>query len=251
MTTIRLRSSPPNTPKAALRRDQRLAQQLTPLIRDQFDRERRRVLRDPTAPDLRTDEWETVLGELWAAVGGVVLPSTFAHLTDATPDQRATAPWLTAIIALLKGRQEAKEIEDYLAAAAAGIVATTEKRIARTAASPAGKRNLNRAIARLYRVDFMRKRAPRIALDTVLRASATFEHHAVRLAAKLPGLDFERHWLTQGDDKVRESHRNVTSVKAGELFDVGGGMRFPKDPRGPSRETYGCRCWAESRRVKS
>lgn len=58
----------------------------------------------------------------------------------------------------------------------------------------------------------------------------------------------EKTWVTEGDEKVRASHRAVdgTTVSASMDFVVGGfPMIGPGDPRAPIHETANCRCWTE------
>lgn len=55
----------------------------------------------------------------------------------------------------------------------------------------------------------------------------------------------ERHrWVTQGDDRVRDSHRaiNGTVQEIGNSFIPDGTLRFPQDPLGPANEVINCRC---------
>jgi hypothetical protein len=50
-------------------------------------------------------------------------------------------------------------------------------------------------------------------------------------------------WVTQGDEKVRQSHRECE--EAGEItigHEFPNGLRFPGDPQGPASEVCGCRC---------
>ena len=51
-----------------------------------------------------------------------------------------------------------------------------------------------------------------------------------------------KQWLTQGDDRVRDSHAAID----GERVDIGAafsnGLRFPHDPMGPAAEVINCRC---------
>jgi hypothetical protein len=50
-------------------------------------------------------------------------------------------------------------------------------------------------------------------------------------------------WVTQGDEKVRQSHRECE--EAGEVtigHEFPNGLRFPGDPQGPAYEVCNCRC---------
>ncbi len=115
---------------------------------------------------------------------------------------------------------------------------------------PAKLRDVTRALGRLYRTDYVQDRATRIALDSVLRASATFEHAAAEQVAAGTGRQYEKAWVTQGDDRVRSQHRSVQPVNLEEDFKVDGHrLRYPRDPAGPAYLTANCRCWVEHRRL--
>lgn len=62
------------------------------------------------------------------------------------------------------------------------------------------------------------------------------------LAAQESGVVQSKEWLTQGDDRVRDSH----AEQDGEVVDMGdtftNGCRFPGDPDGLPEETINCRC---------
>jgi hypothetical protein len=51
-----------------------------------------------------------------------------------------------------------------------------------------------------------------------------------------------KQWLTQGDDRVRDTHAAID----GERVDIGAafsnGLRYPHDPVGPASEVVNCRC---------
>ena len=255
--TTRSRSSAPNTPKAALRRDLRLAKELTPRVAEQFHVERRRIAKHPaTAADqLNVVEWEAVLADIQVRVGRAVFEPEYVKLTGKPipTDTRAKQELVALIARLIRDGREAETIAAYIEEAAAGIVTTTRKRIAtilRRVSRPSDTRKLSRALRRLYMTDFVKKRANRIALDQVLRATAVYEHGAAMLAQETTGREYIQVWRNQGDDRVRATHSNVSPVSLGEMFKVGGSLlRFPRDPAGPAHETYGCRCWTERRRL--
>jgi HK97 family phage portal protein len=61
-------------------------------------------------------------------------------------------------------------------------------------------------------------------------------------AARSSNVMRSKEWLTQGDDRVRETHAalNGQRVDIGAAF--GNGLRYPHDPAGPAEETVNCRC---------
>lgn len=55
-------------------------------------------------------------------------------------------------------------------------------------------------------------------------------------------------WVTMGDDRVRQTHRDIDRVTIGifEKFRVGDSLMMrPRDPSGSPQEVIGCRCWLE------
>lgn len=252
--TLRSHSSPRN-PQDALARDEALAATLVKPIQTQFRQELRRVLRDHQ--DVRVGEWETVLGEAWVDIGQAVFRPTFADLADLEDDKRTSQELVALIARLIEDGQGARTIGRFIDEAAQGVVTTTRKRIQtvlRRVHRPSDIREVSRALRRLYRTEFVNKRAQRIALDTALRATAVYEHAAVLLAREVTGRDYVKVWRNQGDDRVRKSHGKeepVPSVPLDQLFVLSSGvsLRFPRDPDGPDSETFGCRCWTEYQRV--
>lgn len=91
-----------------------------------------------------------------------------------------------------------------------------------------------------------------------IRASliATTEtHSAATNATKTMVADFkfkkEKRWMTAGDERVRESHANVSQewIDEDEKFDVGGELLdIPGDPNGSARNVCRCRCVVMYRR---
>lgn len=247
----------PNSPTAALRRDQALAKQVTPLVREQFHKERRRVLAHLNEPgeQVRAVEWEAVLADIWVRVGARVVEPEFVKLTGqpVPRDERAKQELVALIARLIRDGREAETIAAYVEESAAGITTTTRKRIQtvlRRVGRPSDIRKLTRGLRRLYLTDFVKRRANRIALDQVLRATATYEHGAALLAQEVTGREYVQVWRNQGDDRVRSTHTGVLPVSLGENFKVGiSELRYPRDPAGPASETFGCRCWTERRRL--
>jgi hypothetical protein len=136
----------------------------------------------------------------------------------------------------------------FVTAAAAGLAATTRRRIATVRRVEKLRRlpNVSRQLRKLYQLDFVKKRAVRVALDQTLRQTATLEHAAAEVVQTVTGNDILKVWHNQGDNRVRGSHRSVAPVFLLEWFALtGGDLRYPRDPAGPGSETYGCRCWVE------
>lgn len=207
---------------------------------------------DPAAA-VTAEPWEQLLGDLWVDVGRQVYDTTHSQLAGDTPKQAAQ---LVALVQeIVRGRRPAQRIARFIADRAEGITTTSRRRIhtvLREAATPADVREVTRALARLYNTDFVGGRAARVALDNVLRASATFENAAAQQVAVSTGREYVKVWVTQGDDRVRATHAEADGqqVALDEDFKVGGVLlRYPRDPAGPAGETYGCRCWVEHRRL--
>lgn len=216
----------PTDPQAALRRDRRIATQLVAPVRRQFRRERDRLAADPEDDPVRTREWVVVFAGLWAITGDQVYAATVRQL----------APNVTA--------GPVPQFPRFAAAAAVGLAATSRRRIAdvRAVKPP----NLSRQLRKLYQLDFVKRRAVRVALDQALRQTATFENAAANRIQQATGQVVSRQWRNQGDSRVRESHQSVAPVRLDEPFIVGGSMlAYPRDPAGPASETFGCRCWVE------
>jgi hypothetical protein len=220
----------PDTPQEALDRDLALAAEHIDPVRSQFRRERDRLAAKPEDDPVRDAEWVAVLAALWVTAGDKVYPATVTDIAPAvTPGATPTFP-------------------EFIQAAAEGIARYTRSRIDATRLLKSG--NLSRHLRRLYQTDFIKKRAVRIALDQALRQTATFEHAAAERVAAATGSDVLKIWHNQGDSRVRSSHLSVASVLLDELFSVGGTeLRYPRDPAGSGRETFGCRCWVQHQEV--
>ena len=216
----------PETAQEALDRDLDLAADHVDAVRAAFRRERDRLAANQDADPVREAEWVLLLAGLWAVAGDEVYASTVTTLDpDVDPGR---SPVFNA----------------FIRNAAQGIVKTTRQRIKAVRVSK--PRNLSRQLRKLYQTDFVKKRAVRIALDQALRQTATFEHAAAERVQEATGNDVLRVWHSQGDSRVRASHLSVAAVMLDEVFLVGGAeLRYPRDPAGTGRETYGCRCWVE------
>jgi len=216
----------PETAQEALDRDLDLAADHVDAVRDAFRRERDRLAANLNADPVREAEWVAVVGGLWGVAAAEVYAS---KVTDLDPDvDPGRSPVFNA----------------FIRNAAQGIVKTTRRRIKAVRVSK--PRNLSRQLRKLYQTDFVKKRSVRIALDQALRQTATFEHAAAKRVQKATGNDVFRVWHNMGDSKVRGTHLSVASVLLDDPFIVGGvELRFPRDPAGTGRETFGCRCWVE------
>ena len=216
----------PETAQEALDRDLDLAAEHVASVRDLFRRERDRLAAKPKSDPVRLKEWVAVVTALWAGAGEEVYVST---VTALEPD---VDPGATPVF------------DSFIDKAAEGIVKTTRRRI--QAVRSLKPTNVSRQLRKLYQVEFMQKRAPRIALDQALRQTATFENAAAKKVEEVTGIFIKRVWHSQGDNRVRSSHLSVASVLLGEPFLVGGTeLEYPRDPNGTGRETYGCRCWVQ------
>ncbi len=216
----------PETAQEALDRDLDLAAEHVDSVRDAFRRERDRLAAKPDEDPTRVAEWVAVFTALWFATGEQVYA---AAVTALNPDVEPGA---------------IPTFGSFIDTAAEGVVRTTRLRIA--AVKALKPRNLSRQLRKLYQTDFVKKRAVRIALDQALRQTATFEHAAAKRVQKATGKDVFRVWHNMGDSKVRGTHLSVASVLLDDPFIVGGvELRFPRDPAGTGRETFGCRCWVE------
>ncbi len=218
----------PETAQEALDRDITLADEHVDSVRDLFRRERDRLAAKPKSDPVRLKEWVAVLTALWAGAGEEVYVST---VTAINPD---VEPGETPVF------------DSFIDKAAEGIFNTSRRRIkAVRALKPT---NLSRQLRKLYQVEFIQKRAPRIALDQALRQTASFEDAAAKRVEAATGVPLEKVWHNQGDSRVRSTHLSVSSVLLADPFLVGGAeLRYPRDPAGTGRETFGCRCWAEHR----
>ncbi len=216
----------PETVQEALDRDITLADEHVDSVRDAFRRERDRLAAKPKSDPVRLKEWVAVLTALWAGAGEEVYVAT---VTALEPD---VDPGDTPIF------------DAFIDKAAEGIVKTTRRRI--QAVRVLKPTNVSRQLRKLYQIEFMQKRAPRIALDQALRQTATFENAAAKKVQEVTGIFIKRVWHNMGDRKVRSSHLSVASVLLDEPFLVGGTeLEYPRDPNGAGRETYGCRCWVQ------
>lgn len=251
--------TPQRSARRALARDLRLARSHTRTVQAAFRAELNAVTTlahagaDPAAA-VDEQRWIDTLGTIWLDVGEQVYGDTLDTFMGPAK-QGDTSQLLALIQRLVREGRPAQQIATFISDRAEGISTYTRRRIhtlLAEAATPADIRSVVRGISRLYRTDFIGQRSSRIALDNVLRASMVFEDAAVRQVSASTGKQYVKRWVTQGDAKVRDSHRQAaisnTAVAMDDYFKVGGVLlRFPRDPAGPASETAGCRCWVEHR----
>ncbi len=218
----------PETAQEALARDIILAAEHQEAVRKVFRRERDRLAAKPDADPVREAEWAAAIAALWVVAAEQVYPSTVIDINPSvTPGP-------------------APDFSGFIQNAVEGIVRTSRRRI--EALRLTKPLNLSRQLRKLYQVEFIKKRAPRIALDQALRQTASFEAAAAKKVEETTGVPSEKVWHNQGDSKVRSSHLSVSTVLRADPFLVGGTeLEYPRDPAGTGRETFGCRCWAEYR----
>jgi hypothetical protein len=113
---------------------------------------------------------------------------------------------------------------------------------------PLTRAQIDRMTAR-YRERMLKFRAETIARTEALRAvhqgSQEAYHQAIDRGHIDPG-ELVQTWVTAGDERVRGSHRSMSSQQRpfGEAFISGSGalLRYPGDPSAPASETVQCRC---------
>lgn len=243
----------------ALARDLRIARAQTKVIRAAFRSELADVVRvveaggDPAA-GVTDQRWIDTLGRVWLETAYQVYDDTVEQFSG--PAKAGDTRELLALIQnVIRRGRPAEQITRFIEERAEGISTFTRKRIhtiLAEAGTPSDLRGVVRAISRLYRTEFVADRSSRIAVDNVLRASMTFTDAAVQQVSASTGRQYVKRWVTQGDAKVRNSHRDAalvnTAVAMDDFFKVGGTLlRFPRDPAGPASETRNCRCWVEYR----
>lgn len=195
------------------------------------------------------DRWEERLATIWIAAAETVYPETYDRLTG---EKQAVSRLIALIQQIVRYGSPATRVRQFIEEASQGIVTTSRRRIHTIlrGATPSQVRDVNRALARLYRTEFVADRAARIALDNILRASTTFEDAAARQVAASTGRTYLKRWVSQGDSHVRPTHLTAesdnTAVALDDFFKVGGELlRYPRDPAGSLAETANCRCWSE------
>ena len=209
---------------------------------------------DELASAFDDEAWTITLADIWVMVGADVYQRKVDELMGGEGKQ------IRQVVALVQqivryGRP-AEQITRFLEEQAAGIITTSRRRVhtvLREAGSPSEVREVTRALRRLYRTEFVKVRANRIALDQVLRAVSVFEQAAAEQVQASTGREYVKVWVTQGDDRVRADHAEADgqTVPLSEPFKVGLTLlRYPRDPAGPASQTVNCRCWAEHRVVR-
>lgn len=239
--------------RRALRRDARLARSYAPEIRRVFRAEGRAVAqaagsaqsfeqaRQRALGQLTEERWERALSKMW--LGGA--PKAVWGDTLAQLGGPATG-WEEELPALFRRQIEGQAQE---------IVRTTRRALLALEAEPLkvarSAELMQKAAQKLYK-GFGKTRAGRIAINTVLQATAAVQHAAAAVTARATGAELHKTWVTVGDAAVRASHAEVqgTSIPKGAYFSVGGSqLLHPRDPSGPPGETINCRCWLTWERV--
>jgi hypothetical protein len=203
---------------------------------------------------------------VWITSSEVYGPAFEEYTGEARSEVRQKGELVAIVEAIIGDASSAEAINTYVSDAANGVVKTTRRRIdqALRGLDAAELKRVSRAVRRLYKTKFITgrkktkghirggsQRDARIALDQVLKATADYEHKAALAAQEKTGRTYMQFWRNQGDERVRPSHSGVDPVPLGEKFVLSSGavLEFPRDPAGPSHETYGCRCWTERKRV--
>ena len=235
--------------------DARMAKAAEKRLRGVFHREQVRViaaaetsLGDPSRvlEAVSEEEWETALLAIWRQV--------FASRDNQAEKQ--TQQLVALVQQIIDSPTRAREVARFIDESAAGITTTTRRRLATILGetTAADRRDVIRDLRRLYRTDFILKRAGRIALDNVLRATATYDYETAiveRDGLRRDDIELVKLWRTQGDTRVRESHHaaNGQTKRLDVPFIVGGeALRYPRDPAGSTGETINCRCTMITRR---
>lgn len=92
--------------------------------------------------------------------------------------------------------------------------------------------------ASVYGDEMNRSRAERIARTETIGAM----NQAEMATAKLSGVVTTKEWLTQGDDRVRDSHAAQDGEERSLDEAFSNGLQHPGDPDGDADETINCRC---------
>lgn len=56
------------------------------------------------------------------------------------------------------------------------------------------------------------------------------------------GIEVQKMWLAEMDDRVRESHAELNGETVGIDEEFSNGLQYPADPNGEPEEVYNCRC---------
>lgn len=257
---LRRKSKASDAAAQALRRDLALAVPARKKVANHFKEEARAVVMLVEVGgdingflDAQAPAWADTLAQIWEGAA-VVYSDTLEQLTGESEKQVQELVGL--LTQLARDGRPATTVSRFLEERGRGIVTRSKQRVGtllRQVNTPSEIRALSRALRRLYLTEFVNDRAAQIALDQILRATATFEHAAALQAQVITGRPYMQVWVTQGDDKVRETHMlaNGQEVALDEYFKVGGELlRYPRDPAGSPGNTYNCRCWTERRQVR-
>lgn len=136
-----------------------------------------------------------------------------------------------------------RDVVADLAGKVKGAADTTKDELARLIGNALEDGKSRAEIADMIRGQFSEWESWRATTIANSTATAGFEAGQTEAYA-IAGIE-EMSWLSQRDNRVRETHAPGSGVD-GETVRVGdafsNGCRYPGDPLGPSSETIGCRC---------
>ena len=107
-----------------------------------------------------------------------------------------------------------------------------------------GLREISREI-RNQAPKFAKYQSERIARTEILQASDYANRQVFNKTKEITGLEYNKVWLTAGDERVRDSHANLhnISIPESQLFNVNGfDAPEPRDNSLPVAEIIHCRC---------
>lgn len=181
------------------------------------------------ALDARLDGWETLLRASVTVVVEDFGERSYNDFAKATfdPSRPGIVSWIAGSV-----RDSARAIVD-----------TSRNGLKRLLASLSGDEEPADVATNIERVfvDTADGRAGLIAVTEILAAS----NFGSKAGADQTGRDYEREWVTQHDEKVREPHEEADGQRVGkaERYTVGGvKCDFPGDPVLPLELRANCRC---------
>lgn len=171
-----------------------------------------------------------------------------SNLGGSGADTFASALFLQKIADLIKGVEVIKRIES--------IRKTTHDRIIRLF-NEGKKQNLTvsklkRFIRKNFLGDYAKNRSKLIALTETSFVSGMAEEEAAIYVSRELNVVLEKKWIRYYDERLRNSHHNVTTkyIPIESTFNVGGyNARMPYDKILPLKETMNCRCRLHYRKV--
>lgn len=95
------------------------------------------------------------------------------------------------------------------------------------------------------RLDLLTEMGKRAALRNA-RTMTTAAQNAGRIEsykrAEDMGIEMQKMWLAEMDDRVRDSHAELNGETVGVDEEFSNGLQYPADPNGEPEEVYNCRC---------